>query len=55
MACCAPPAGRGRFIVRRFVSTRERVERLQAYASELEGELEAVRERIRDLQGEDGA
>lgn len=36
---------------RRFLTRQERIERLEAYADQLDKELTAVRQRIEDLEG----
>lgn len=46
--CCGPEAGHH---VRRFVSTKERVERLEAYREQLRKELDGVDEAIQELKG----
>ena len=40
--CCCPP--------RRFLSKEEQIERLERYAKELEKELAAVREHLKELK-----
>jgi hypothetical protein len=46
--CCGPHAGHH---FRRHVSTRERIERLEAYRKQLTDELEGVAEALQELEG----
>ena len=46
--CCCGPFGGHHF--RRYVSTKERIERLEAYREELRKELDGVDEAIEELK-----
>jgi hypothetical protein len=43
--CCTP-----HFFVRRFISSKERLERLESYREQLEKEIAGIEERIQELK-----
>jgi hypothetical protein len=48
---CGPDCCTGGLLPRRFISSKEKKERLEEYRDQLEKELAGVQERIKDLEG----
>lgn len=50
-SCCEPDCCMPHFFARRFVSAKEKQERLIAYKEQLEKEIAGIQERIQELKG----
>jgi hypothetical protein len=49
--CCEPDCCVPHSFVRRFVSAKEKQERLEAYKEQLEREIAGIKERLQEIKG----